>query len=513
MANKLWATKPLSAPDNSMKRTLTANNLISLGIGAIIGTGIFVLTGTAAANHAGPALALSFVLSGLGCAFAGLCYAEYAAMIPVSGSAYTYAYSTLGEFIAWIIGWDLILEYLFGASTVAVGWSGYVVSFLRDCGVNFPVQWAASTGSKLIEVPLEIANRLNIGYGWQGATANLLETLTAAGVNPATLQQATGIVNLPAILIVGLMTLLLVVGISESAKFNNIIVVVKLIVILLFIFFGWQYVNTSNWSPFIPDRIIDENGVGRYGWIGILAGSGVIFFAYIGFDAVSTAAQEAINPQKDMPKGMLLSLAICTVLYILVALVMTGIVNYKDLNVPAPVALAIDRAGSGLAWLKFPVKVGAIAGLSSVVLVMLMAQPRIFYSMAKDGLLPEKFAAIHPKFKTPYVTTIITGVFAAFFAGVFPIGLLGELVSIGTLLAFVIVCIGIIVLRKQKPEISRPFKTPLVPLVPILGALICLAQMIGLPGDTWIRLVIWMALGLLIYFFYGIKHSKLNNKQ
>jgi len=513
MANKLWATKPLSAPDNSMKRTLTANNLISLGIGAIIGTGIFVLTGTAAANHAGPALALSFILSGLGCAFAGLCYAEYVAMIPVSGSAYTYAYSTLGEFIAWIIGWDLILEYLFGASTVAVGWSGYVVSFLRDFGVNFPVQWAASTGSKLIEVPLAIANQLNIGHGWQGATTNLIETLTAAGINPGILQQATGIVNLPAILIVGLMTTLLVIGISESAKFNNVIVVVKLIVILLFIFFGWQYVNTANWSPFIPDRIIDENGAGRYGWLGILAGSGVIFFAYIGFDAVSTAAQEAINPQKDMPKGMLVSLAICTVLYIIVALVMTGIVNYKDLNVPAPVALAIDRAGSGLAWLKFPVKVGAIAGLSSVVLVMLMAQPRIFYSMAKDGLLPERFAAIHPRFKTPHVTTIITGVFAAFFAGVFPIGLLGELVSIGTLLAFVIVCIGIIVLRKQRPEIPRPFKTPWVPLVPILGALICLAQMAGLPGDTWLRLIVWMAIGMLIYFFYGIKHSKLNNKQ
>ncbi len=459
---------------NGLKRTLTASNLIALGIGAIIGTGVFVLTGTAAANHAGPALVLSFILSGLGCAFAGLCYAEFASMIPIAGSAYTYSYATLGEFIAWIIGWDLILEYLFGAATVAVGWSGYVVSFLESFNIHIPTQ--------LCSAPLT-----HDTSGWHSTGA---------------------ILNFPAMIIIAVMTWLLVVGIKESSRFNSIIVIVKIAIILLFIFFGMSYIDTANWHPFIPAN----EGEGKFGWEGIVAGSGVIFFAYIGFDAVSTAAQEAINPQKDMPRGILISLLVCTILYIAVSMVLTGIVNYRDLDVPAPVALAIDRSGAGLAWLGVPVKIGAIAGLSSVVLVMMMGQPRIFYSMAKDGLLPAVFGKVHPKYQTPYVTTILTGLVAGIVAGIFPIGILGELVSIGTLLAFVIVCVGIIVLRYKRPELVRPFKTPLVPLVPLLGAGICLYEMYHLPSETWNRLIIWMAIGIVIYFFYGRKNSKLGKE-
>lgn len=504
--NKLFKVKPLEhlyaeANDHSkgLNRTLTATNLISLGIGAIIGTGIFVLTGTAAAVHAGPAIILAFVLSGVGCALAGLCYAEFASMIPISGSAYAYSYATLGEFIAWIIGWDLILEYLFGASTVAVGWSGYFLSILKDFGIYLPPELTASTGTKLINIPNE---------GWQTLSEGLTTRLTSSGIDVGSLESVSALFNLPAVLIIGLLTVLLVIGIKESANFNNIIVLIKLVIIIAFIIFGFQYISVDNWVPFIPERIIDSSGMGHYGWFGIISASGVIFFAYIGFDAVSTLAQEAKNPQRDMPKGILGSLVICTILYILVAMVMTGIVNYKELNVPAPIALAIDATGDALAWLRFPVKLGAIAGLSSVILVMLMGQPRIFYSMAKDGLLPETFAKVHSKYKTPYITTIITGVVAAFFAGILPIGILGELVSIGTLLAFVIVCIGIIALRRSRPDLDRPFKTPWVPFVPILGALICFLQMLGLPLDTWLRLVVWMALGIVIYYFYGRKHSK-----
>jgi basic amino acid/polyamine antiporter, APA family len=482
--SKLFKTKSITDlikssddKENGLKRTLTAANLTALGIGAIIGTGIFVLTGTAAANHAGPALVLSFILSGLGCAFAGLCYAEFASMIPVAGSAYTYSYATLGEFIAWIIGWDLILEYLFGAATVAVGWSGYVVSFLKDLGIVLP--------SKLSSAPIHYDK---INHEWVSTGA---------------------ILNFPALIIIAIMTWLLVVGIKESSKFNAVIVIVKIVIILLFIFFGMSYIDTNNWTPFIPPN----EGDGRFGWEGIVAGAGVIFFAYIGFDAVSTAAQETINPQKDMPKGILISLAVCTILYIAVSLVMTGIVNYRELNVEAPIALAIDKTGNELSWLSKPIKIGAIAGLSSVVLVMMMGQPRIFYSMAKDGLLPQVFSKVHPRYKTPYITTIVTGLFAGLFAGIFPIELLGELVSIGTLLAFVIVCIGIIVLRKSRPELERPFKTPFVPLVPILGALICFYQMYELPRDTWVRLIVWMLAGIIIYFTYGIKNSKINNNK
>jgi APA family basic amino acid/polyamine antiporter len=461
--------------DNELKRTLSATNLIMLGIGCIIGTGIFVLTGTASATHAGPALTISFIISALGCVMAGLCYAEFSAMIPVSGSAYSYSYATLGEFIAWFIGWDLILEYLFASATVAVGWSGYVVSFLADFGLHIP--------DILAQAPFDYVS----GEGW---------IITGS------------FFNFPAVFIVLIVTALLVVGIKESASANDVIVIIKLAIILLFIAFGISYIDTANWDPYIPEN---TGKFGEFGWSGILTGAGVIFFAYIGFDAVSTVAQETKNPQKDMPKGILGSLLICTVLYILVTAVLTGIVHYTELNVPAPIALAIDRTSDKLAWLASLIKIGAIAGLSSVVLVMLLGQSRIFYSMSKDGLLPPVFSKVHTKHKTPHITTIITGVASAIIAGLFPIKILGELVSIGTLMAFTIVCISIIVLRKKQPDIHRPFRTPWVPFVPIAGALICIAQMIALPFDTWMRLIIWMLIGFVIYGFYGIKHSKLNS--
>ncbi|MBK7683881.1 MAG: amino acid permease [Bacteroidetes bacterium] len=462
--------------EHTLKRTLGKTNLVMLGIGAIIGAGIFVLTGAAASQHAGPAVVISFVVAGLACAFAGLCYSEFASMIPIAGSAYTYAYATLGEFIAWIIGWDLILEYLFGASTVAVGWSGYMTSFLKDFGIIIP--------DALCNAPIF----------YDAAT----QSYTATGA----------FLNLPAMAIVGIMTWLLVIGIRESANINNVIVVIKVIVILLFIILGWNYINPENWVPFIPEN---TGTFGEYGWSGVVREAGIIFFAYIGFDAVSTAAQEAVNPQKDMPFGILGSLIVCTILYILVGLVMTGIVPYLQLNNPAPIAVAIDATGDGLAWLRPIIKIGALAGLSSVILVMLMGQPRIFFSMSKDGLLPKSFGKVHPKYKTPYITTILTGAVAMLVAGIFPIGLLGELVSIGTLLAFVIVCGGVLVLRYKQPNINRPFKTPLFPLVPILGILSSLALMYFLPIDTWIRLIVWMALGVIIYFGYSRKHSKVNN--
>jgi basic amino acid/polyamine antiporter, APA family len=504
MSSKLFRTKSIhdlmneaSDTGHGFKRALTATNLTTLGIGGIIGAGIFVLTGQAAAQYAGPAIVISFIISGLACAFAGLCYAEFASMIPIAGSAYTYAYSTLGEFLAWIIGWDLILEYLFAASTVSVGWGGYVVSFLNDFGIHLPTYLTAATGTVLIDVP---------NLGWQQLTHNLANSLTLQGVNVDALPHVTAMINVPAMFIVAVLSTLLVIGIRESANFNSIMVITKLSVIVLFIGIGIAFIKVGNWHPFIPKN----SGVsGQFGWSGILRGAGVIFFAYIGFDAVSTAAQESKNPQKDMPIGILGSLSISTVLYILVALILTGIVSYTALNVPDPVAVGVNAMGPGMFWLRPIVKIAAIAGLSSVILVMLMAQPRIFFSMSKDGLLPPVFSKVHPRFKTPYISTIMTGSVALVLAGILPISILGELVSIGTLLAFAIVCVSIIVLRKSKPDLPRPFRTPYVPLIPILGALICVIQMISLPMDTWLRLIIWMAIGLIIYFTYGIRKSKL----
>ena len=456
-----------------LKRTLGPFNLTMLGVGAIIGAGIFVLTGQAAAQYAGPAIIFSFILAGVACLFAGLCYAEFASMIPVAGSAYTYAYATLGEFFAWIIGWDLILEYLFASSTVAVGWSGYMVSMLKDIGIIIP--------ESLSRAPIDFSPE----KGW---------ILTGS------------LINFPAVVIVFLISIVLFIGIKESARFNNIIVIIKVAVILLFIGFGISYIDMDNFVPMIPEN---TGETGHFGWSGIFRGAGVIFFAYIGFDAVSTAAQESKNPQRDMPIGILGSLAISTVLYILVSLVLTGIVNYKFLNVPDPIAVGVNAAGSDLVWLRPFIKVGAIAGLSSVILVMLMGQSRIFYSMSGDGLLPPIFNKLHPKFKTPTFSIIITGAFAMFFAALLPIGLLGELVSIGTLLAFLIVCLGVLVLRYKKPNLHRPFKTPFMPVTPILGAISALGVMSFLPGDTWLRLFIWMALGIAIYFLYGKKNSKI----
>jgi APA family basic amino acid/polyamine antiporter len=476
------------ARDHSLKRALGPVNLVFLGIGAIIGAGIFVLTGQAAAQYAGPAIVWSFVLAGTACALAGLCYAEFSSMIPIAGSAYTYGYATLGELFAWIIGWDLILEYLFAASTVAVGWSGYVVSFLRDLGINFPKEFTSA--------PYTHAAPPDAGWNvWRLFT----EGWSSTGA----------VLNVPAMIIVAFITILLIIGITESATFNDAIVVIKVTVVLLFIAFGLAYINRENWTPFIPP----QEGPGKYGWSGIVRGAGVIFFAYIGFDAVSTAAQEAKKPQRDMPVGILGSLAICTVLYIAVALVLTGIVKYSQLNVPDPIAVGVNAAGPGLAWLRPIVKIGAIAGLTSVILVMLLGQPRIFYSMSKDGLLPPVFAAVHPKFRTPWLASMVTGVFAMAMAGLLPIGLLGELVSIGTLLAFAIVCGGVLVLRYTDPDLPRPFRTPLVPLVPLGGIAACFYLMAHLPPDTWARLIIWMLIGFAIYFLYGRRHSKVGGQR
>jgi APA family basic amino acid/polyamine antiporter len=524
--SKLLLTKPLdqlmkeSKDSGGLKRSLSALNLTTLGIGAIIGAGIFVLTGQAAAQYAGPGIVISFIISGLACGFAGLCYAEFASMIPIAGSAYTYSYATLGEFLAWIIGWDLILEYLFAASTVSVGWSGYVVSFLKDLNIFIPPQFTGATGSVLVNVP---------DMGWKELTDVFANSLAASGISVDALPHVTCILNLPAMFIVALLSTLLVIGIRESANFNNVMVITKVAVIILFIAIGFMFVKAANWTPFIPPNKVESTPIAEYGsfreWLraygsefgkfgisGILRGAGVIFFAYIGFDAVSTAAQEAKNPQRDMPIGILGSLGISTVLYILVAIVLTGIVSYTMLNVPDPVAVGVDAMGKGMFWLRPIVKMAAIAGLSSVILVMLLGQPRIFYTMAKDGLLPPVFSKVHPKFQTPYVSTIITGSLAMIIAGILPISILGELVSIGTLLAFIIVCISVLVLRKSKPDLHRPFRTPWVPLIPILGAVFCLVQMLALPGDTWLRLIVWMVLGFAIYFFYGIKHSKVREE-
>ncbi len=461
----------------TLKRVLTARHLVMLGIGAVIGAGIFVMTGQAAANHAGPAIVLSFVLAGVACAFAGLCYAEFAAMLPVSGSAYSYSYATLGEFVAWFIGWNLVLEYTFAAATVAVGWSGYFTGLLDSIG--------SMTGTSLA-LPAAFTN----------APLNLVEgRIVTTGA----------LINLPAIAIVIAVAALCYRGITQSASVNAVIVAIKVTVLLLFMAFSLQYVDPANWTPFIPE----PEGPGRFGWDGVLRGASIVFFAYIGFDAVSTAAQEAKNPQRDMPIGILGSLAICTVLYIAMAAVLTGMVPYTQLGTPKPVATALETYPS-LLWLKTLVEVGALAGLSSVILVMMVGQPRIFYTMSRDGLIPKLFGRVHPEFRTPHVGTVIVGVTALILAGLLPIGVLGDLVAMGTLLAFATVCIGVLVLRRTRPDLPRAFRVPWAPVICILGAATCLWLFGRAFMDNWHWMGGWILIGFAIYFGYGRRHSVLN---
>ena len=458
-------------------------NLLFLGVGAVIGTGIFVLTGQVAAANSGPAIVISIMFAGLASGLAGLCYAEFASAVPVAGSAYVYAYATLGEFIAWVIGWDLILEYALGAATVAVGWSGNLNALLAEFGLQFPPAFSAAPGT-LVSVA-------------GGSTV-------------------TAVFNLPAVLITIAVTALLIVGIQESAAANSVIVVIKVAVVLFIVGGGAMFIDSANWHPFIPTN---EGTFGSYGWSGVFRGAAVVFFAYIGFDAVSTSAQEARNPQRDMPISILGTLAICTILYILVSAVMVGLVPYKALlNQPAPMVVAIDAGAvraAGSAWagvmhaLRLLVVLGTLAGLSSVMLVMMLAQPRIFYAMANDGLLPEWARAIHPRFRTPHVTTIVTGIAVSLAAGFTGIGTLGSLVSIGTLMAFVIVSIAIVFLRRTRPDLERPFSVPFVPALPIGSAIVSLVLMASLPWPTWERLIIWMAIGMAMYFVYGVRHSRL----
>ncbi|MCF8284553.1 MAG: amino acid permease [Sphingobacteriales bacterium] len=463
--------------EGSLKRTLGAMNLVALGIGAIIGAGLFVRTAAASAEAAGPAVTLSFIVAAIGCALAGLCYAEFAAMIPVAGSAYTYAYATMGEVTAWIIGWALILEYALGAATVSIAWSEYLNNLL---GGAIPYEWCHS--------PFETS---------------------MTGIQ--------GIVNAPALLILGLITLVLIKGSKESAAFNAIIVMVKVAIVLVFVVIGWKFINPANHTPYIiPATEPGYEGFFKHGWGGILKGAGIVFFAFIGFDAVSTAAQEAKNPKRDMPIGILGSLVVCTILYILFSHVLTGVANWKEFNgagKEASVAYAIQKYMIGYDWLATSITVAILAGFSSVILVMLMGQSRVFYSMSKDGLIPKVFSELHPKFSTPYKSNYILFVFVGLFGGFVPGSVAGDLTSIGTLFAFVLVCVGIIIMRKSDPNIERPFRTPWVPFVPIAGIVVCSAMIVSLPGQTLLSAFLWMIVGLIIYYLYSKKHSVIRNNK
>ena len=460
------------ADGHTLKRALGPWSLIALGIGAIIGAGLFSLTGIAAADNAGPAVVISFVIAALGCAFAGMCYAELSSMIPVSGSAYTYAYATLGELVGWIIGWTLVLEYAVGAGTVSVSWSRYVTSLFRDFGINLPAEWTLS--------PFETAKLAD------GGTVH-------------------GFANLPAFFIVAIISALLIRGIQESARVNSIIVVIKVAVVLAVVGVGIFYIKSQNYVPFIPEN---TGTFGEYGWSGILRGAGVIFFAYIGFDAVSTAAQEARNPKRDMPIGILGSLVICTVLYIAFGFVLTGLVYYKDLHNDAhPVVTAINR--TPFPWLRTATTIGVICGFTTVILVMLLGQSRVFYSMSRDGFLPKVFSTLHPRWHTPWISNVIFMIGTGLMGGLVPIQILGHMTSIGTLLAFIIVCVGVMVLRKTHPGLERGYRVPLVPLVPLAGIVVCLAMMVSLDIATWIRLVGWLLVGMVIYFGYSRTNARI----
>ena len=503
----LFATKPLKAilseaeetGEHTLRRALGPANLIALGIGSIIGTGIFVLTGTAAAHHAGPAILLSFILAAVACVFAGLCYAEFASMIPVSGSAYTYGYATLGELIAWIIGWDLILEYALGAAVVASGWSGYLLSLLQDFGILLPPRLAGSPGTTFV---------LYHGH-WERLTVQLQNALVLSHIDIATLPHQYSSFNLLGFLGIAFITSILVIGIKESVTLNTSVVIIKICVLLIFIGLGAGYIfghraqAVANWTPFLPPN---TGHYGEFGWSGIARAAGVIFFAYIGFDQVSTAAQESRNPIRDMPIGILGSLAICTVIYILVATVLTGLVKYTSLDAPAPIALGIEA--TGIRWGSTLVKLGAICGLTSAMIVTLLGQSRIFFTMSRDGLLPKWASVVHPRFRTPYISTILVGSCVALVAALTPINVISELVSIGTLLAFVIVCGGVWMLRHRGSEVPRAFVAPWVPFTPIIGIGVALLMMVSLGWESWARLGIWLAIGLMVYFLYGRKHSK-----
>ena len=478
LATKAVTAYQREASDKTLVRALGIPALIAFGIGGIIGTGIFVLTGLAAAEHAGPAIVFSFVIAGIGCMFAGLCYSEFAAMVPVAGSSYAYSYATLGEFVAWFVGWNLILEYMVTCSTVAVGWSRYFIKLLDHFGINF-------IPASLSSAPFEAAD---VGYE---------------------VHMTGAIVNLPAIVIIGAATALCYRGIKESTTVNTIIVAIKVVIVMAVIAFGAKFVDTHNWVPYIPKN---TGTFGQFGLSGILQASAIIFFAYIGFDGVSTVAQEAKDPQRGMPIGILGSLAICTVLYILMSSVMTGLVPFKQLDDAAPVVVALE-AHPQLTWLTTWVIWGALFGLTSVIIAMIIPQARIWLTMSHDGLLPKVFGVVHPKFRTPHISTLITGVCAATLGGCLPIGILGELVSIGTLIAFIVVCVGVLVLRYTRPDLKRPFRVKWIWFVSAMGVLFCAAMAASLPSGTWLRLILWSVLGILIYLFYGYRNSRLRVAQ
>ena len=481
MLKQLAARKSVAAMTREIEsgpklnRVLDRRALTSVGLGSMIGSGIFVLTGTVAAQHTGPAVTLAFLVAAIGCGLAALCYAELASMIPISGSAYSYTYATLGEGVAWFVGWNLALEYVMSGAAVAVGWSGYVVNLLAEFGLHLP--------DALTNAPLG-----------KGADNHLVTT--------------GALVNVPAVLIVALLTWVCYVGVKHSTRVNNVMVMIKILIIVLFIVVGIKYVSPDLWQPYLP---ANTGTSGQFGFSGVMQGAAIIFFAYIGFDQAATTAQEARNPQRDVPWGIIAALLISTTLYVVMSAVMTGMVSYTELNVAAPVAVALD-AHPELKWLGLPVKIGAIVGLTSVILMSLLGQPRIFMAMSRDGLLPPAMQKVHPKYRTPHIATIVTGVVAAFFAGIFPLDVLGELISIGILLAFTAVCAGVVVLRRTQPDMPRPFRVPFATFTGVAGVLVCLAMTAFLPHDTWIRLAVWTGIGFLVYFLYGYKHSRIRQQ-